>query len=77
MIVGSLASMIASALTLWSLSGPLAFWVCGLLLCLFVGPTQSSARTLMLRMSADGKEGVDVRSLHHDRTCGVLPRAVR
>ena len=38
--------------------GPLGFWVCGLLLCLFVGPTQSSARTLMLRMSTEGKEGV-------------------
>ena len=41
-----------------TLSGALAFWVCGLLLCLFIGPTQSSARTLMLRMSAEGKEGV-------------------
>ncbi len=57
-ILGSLASMIAIALALWSLSGPLGFWICGLLLCLFVGPTQSSARTLMLRMSAEGKEGV-------------------
>ena len=57
-ILGSLASMIAISLVLWSLSGPLGFWVCGLLLCLFVGPTQSSARTLMLRMSTEGKEGV-------------------
>ena len=31
---------------------------CGLLLCLFVGPTLASARALMLRMSAEGKEGV-------------------
>jgi UMF1 family MFS transporter len=46
------------SVTLWSLSGPLAFWICGLALCLFVGPTQSSARTLMLRMSTEGKEGV-------------------
>lgn len=57
-IVGSLGSMVAIGLVLMTLSGPLAFWVCGLLLCLFIGPTQSSARTLMLRMSADGKEGV-------------------
>jgi MFS transporter, UMF1 family len=28
------------------------------LLCLFIGPIQASARTLMLRMTADGKEGV-------------------
>ena len=57
-IVGSLVSMIAAGLTLITLFGPVAFWICGLLLCLFIGPTQSSARTLMLRMSADGKEGV-------------------
>ncbi len=57
-IVGSLASMIVSGLVLITLSGPVAFWICGLLLCLFIGPTQSAARTLMLRMSADGKEGV-------------------
>jgi MFS-type transporter involved in bile tolerance (Atg22 family) len=35
-----------------------AFWICGLLLCLFVGPTLASAWALMLRMSAEGKEGV-------------------
>ncbi len=57
-ILGSLASLMVIAVILWSVSGPLAFWICGLSLCLFVGPTQSSARTLMLRMSADGKEGV-------------------
>ncbi len=55
-IVASLSAMIAVGLTLMSLSGPVAFWVCGLLLCLFVGPTQSSARTLLLRMATDGKE---------------------
>ena len=57
-IVGSLASMIAVGLTLMTLSGSTAFWICGLLLCLFIGPTQSSARTQMLRMATDGKEGI-------------------
>lgn len=57
-ILVSLASMVVVGATLMSLSGSLAFWICGLLLCLFVGPTQSSARTLLLRMTADGKEGV-------------------
>jgi MFS transporter, UMF1 family len=57
-IIGSLASMIAVAVVLMALSGPIAFWVCGLLLCLSIGPTLSSARTLMLRLSVDGKEGV-------------------
>ncbi|WNG91333.1 MFS transporter [Mycobacterium sp. ITM-2016-00318] len=57
-IMGSLASLGVISVVLWSVSGPLAFWICGLALCLFVGPTQSSARTLMLRMSVEGKEGV-------------------
>lgn len=57
-IVGSLIGVIVVALTLLGLSGPVAFWVCGLLLSLFVGPAQSSARTLLLRMSSDGREGV-------------------
>jgi UMF1 family MFS transporter len=57
-IIGSLTAMIATGCALLVLSGVLAFWVCGLLLALFVGPTLSAARTLMLRMSADGKEGV-------------------
>ncbi len=50
--------MIVVTLVLLSLDGPVAFWVFGLLLCLFVGPTQASARTQMLRMSIEGKEGV-------------------
>ena len=57
-IVGSLVAIIAMGLTLMTLSGPGAFWLCGLLLCLFIGPAQSSARTLLLRMSRHGKEGV-------------------
>jgi UMF1 family MFS transporter len=57
-IVGSLASMVVVGLVLLNLSGVVAFWICGLLLCLFVGPTQSSARTMMMRMSTEGKEGV-------------------
>jgi MFS transporter, UMF1 family len=57
-IVASLAAILTSALTLLTLSGPLAFWVCGLLLCLFIGPSQSSARALLLHMAQYGKEGV-------------------
>ena len=57
-ILASLAAMIAVGSTLITLSGALAFWVCGLMLCLFIGPTQSSARTLLLRMTPHGKEGV-------------------
>ncbi len=57
-IVGSLTAMIVVELVLLRASGPLAFWICGLLLCLFVGPTLASARALMMRLSAEGKEGV-------------------
>ncbi len=57
-IVASLTAMIIAAAVLMTLSGTLAFWICGLLLCMFIGPTLSAARTLMLRISADGKEGV-------------------
>lgn len=57
-IVGSLTSMVVVGIVLLNLSGVVAFWICGLLLCLFVGPTQSSARTMMMRMSTEGKEGV-------------------
>lgn len=57
-IIVSLTVILASASTLMVLSGPGAFWVCGLLLCLFIGPSQSSARALLLRMAQQGKEGV-------------------
>jgi MFS transporter, UMF1 family len=57
-IVVSLASIIVFGLTMMVLSGPRAFWLTGLLLCLFIGPAQASARTLLLRMSTHGKEGV-------------------
>jgi UMF1 family MFS transporter len=57
-IIASLACIIAAGLAMMALSGPRAFWATGLLLCLFIGPAQASARTLLLRMSSDGKEGV-------------------
>ena len=57
-IVGSLIAIIALALSLMTLSGPMAFWACGLLLCMFIGPSQSSARALLLQMAKVGREGV-------------------
>lgn len=57
-IVASLAAMIVVTMVLLSLDGPTAFWTFGLMLTFFVGPVQSSARTQMLRMSVEGKEGV-------------------
>ncbi|MBX7453707.1 MFS transporter [Mycolicibacterium sp. 3033] len=57
-IVTSLSAMIAVGTALLVLSGPAAFWACGLMLCLFIGPVLSSARTLMLRLTEPGNEGV-------------------
>ncbi len=56
-IVGSLAAMIAVGLVLLVVSGPTAFWVFGLALCLFVGPAQASARTYLARLAPAGREG--------------------
>jgi UMF1 family MFS transporter len=57
-IVGSLVVIVSVALTLLGLHGPVAFWVGGLLLCLFIGPALSSSRALLLQMANQGKEGV-------------------
>jgi UMF1 family MFS transporter len=57
-IVASLVAIVVLALTLMLLSGSVAFWACGLLLCMFIGPSQSSARALLLQMASDGREGV-------------------
>ncbi|MBY0440697.1 MAG: MFS transporter [Mycobacteriaceae bacterium] len=58
LILGSLTALIVVLLVLLMLSGAGVFWVCGLLLCLFIGPAQSSARAMLLRMVRQGKEGV-------------------
>lgn len=57
-IVASLSALIVVSVAMMALSGSTVFWVCGLLLALFVGPTQSAARTLLLRMTGEGKEGI-------------------
>ena len=37
--------------------GKTTYWIFGLLLCLFVGPAQASARTFVARFSPAGREG--------------------
>lgn len=56
-IVGSLVGLIVCGVVLLFLSGPTAFWVFGLGLCLFVGPAQSSSRTYLARLTPPGQEG--------------------
>ena len=56
-IMVSLLAMIAAAVVLLVVSGPLMFWVFGLVLVLFVGPAQSSSRTFLARLAPPGREG--------------------
>jgi UMF1 family MFS transporter len=56
-IATSLSAMIVVGVVLMAVSGPAMFWLFGLLLCLFVGPAQSSARTFLARITPPGREG--------------------
>jgi UMF1 family MFS transporter len=56
-IVASLVAMLVSGGILLVVSGPVAFWVFGLLLCVFVGPAQSASRTFLVRITPAGREG--------------------
>jgi MFS transporter, UMF1 family len=57
-IVGSLIALVAVSVTLMVVSGAHAFWACGLLLAVFVGPSLASSRALLLQLAKDGGEGV-------------------
>ncbi len=56
-IVVSLVGLIVTSLVLLVVSGPTSFWIFGLVLCLFVGPAQSSSRTYLARLAPPGREG--------------------
>lgn len=56
-IVTSLCGLLGCATVLLFLEGKTAFWIFGLLLCLFVGPAQSSARTFVGRLAPPNREG--------------------
>ena len=56
-IVFSLSGMLVAGGILLFVSGPTMFWIFGLILCLFVGPAQSSSRTFMARLAPLGREG--------------------
>lgn len=56
-IVISLVGIIVVAIPLLFFPEPPVFWVCGLLLCLFVGPAQSASRTFLARLAEPGTEG--------------------
>jgi len=56
-IIGSLVGMLLAGAALLGATGPVAFWVFGLFLTLFVGPAQASSRTYLARLAPPGHEG--------------------
>jgi UMF1 family MFS transporter len=57
-IVGSLVGLIiAGTSVLFIGDSDAAFWVFGLMLCLFVGPVQASSRGFLARITPPGREG--------------------
>ncbi len=56
-IVASLAAMLVCGVALLIVSGPVMFWIFGLLLTIFVGPAQASARSFLARLAPAGREG--------------------
>lgn len=59
LIIVSLAGLIVSGGLVFFLhdGGQTVFWICGLILCLFVGPAQSASRTFLARLIPAGREG--------------------
>jgi UMF1 family MFS transporter len=58
LIVASLVGLVVAGVATFVLAGAgtSAFWVCGLLLCVFVGPAQSASRSLLTRVAPPGRE---------------------
>ncbi|MEA5154272.1 MFS transporter [Raineyella sp.] len=56
-ILGSIIGLIGAATTLLFVHSLGLFWVFGLALCLFVGPAQSSSRSMMARMAPLERQG--------------------
>ncbi|WP_153503146.1 MFS transporter [Cumulibacter manganitolerans] len=58
-ILISLGSLVVLGTLIFFLhdSGKAAFWVCGMLMTIFVGPAQSASRTFLARIIPEGKAG--------------------
>lgn len=59
LIVVALAGLVAMAFVVYALKdlGTIVFWICGLLLCAFVGPTQAASRSLLTRLTPPSQQG--------------------
>jgi UMF1 family MFS transporter len=56
-ILVSIGGLVTTATILLFLHGPTMFWIFGLILCLWVGPAQSSSRAYLARLAPKGREG--------------------
>ena len=56
-ILGLLAALVTTSVVLLFAHGSTMFWIFGLLLCLWVGPAESSSRTYVVRLAPAGREG--------------------
>lgn len=56
-ILTCLAILTTMAGVMYVAQGATAFWICGLILCLCVGPAQASARGFLARVAPLGREG--------------------
>lgn len=55
-IMTSLIALVSTAVVLLFVHGAGMFWIFGLILCLWVGPAQSSSRTYLTRLAPHGRE---------------------
>ena len=58
-IITGCVGIIAIGTVVLAVGTTLVFWICGLLICLFVGPVQSASRNLLTRLSKDSQETED------------------
>jgi MFS transporter, UMF1 family len=56
-IVVSLIALVLVAAALLPAQGKQAFWIGGLVLCIFVGPAQACSRSYLARLVPPGREG--------------------
>lgn len=56
-IIAALIGLMASGMGVFFSPSATGFWIFGLLLCLFVGPAQSSSRAFLARLAPQGEEG--------------------
>ncbi|MDR2997406.1 MAG: MFS transporter [Microbacterium sp.] len=59
LIVITLSGLVAMAFVVFALRdlGTIVFWICGLILCAFVGPAQAASRSLLTRLTPPDQQG--------------------